>query len=144
MQPLPHLYAVTAVSEPIGAVAVTTEEGATMDCFPPSHFGGEKGTQSPEYLLSEAVASCYILSFRAVATAAKLEWTQLRCEAVGKLDKGERGMSFADYRITAHLRVPSGTNEEQALKLLDKAERICLISNSLNCEVHLEATVEVA
>ena len=142
MQELPHFYTVNASSEPAGAVAVTTEEGAALTCFPPSHFGGEKGTQSPEYLLSEAVASCFILSFRAIAKASKLEWTGLTCDATGTLDKKDRNLVFTEFTVTARLQVPGGVSEEKALRLLEKAEQSCLITNSLCCPVSLRASVE--
>ena len=114
-----------------------------MECFPPSHFGGEKGTQSPEYLLSEAVASCYILSFRAVSAASKLPWVNLRCEATGKLDKIERKLVFTEYKLSVRLQVETGVNQKLAQSLLKKAEQTCLVSNSLSCPVLLESEIEI-
>jgi hypothetical protein len=53
------------------------------------------------------------------------------------------GTLFAgqDRRIWTTLRVPAGADSERAKKLLEKAEQICLIANSLNAERHLEASV---
>lgn len=144
MQELPHFYAVTATSEQTGGVSVETEEGASLQCFAPSHFGGEKGTQSPEYLLSEAVASCFILSFRAIAKASKLAWLNLNCNAVGKLEKVDKKLAFTEFKLSAKLQIPEGANEELAYKLLKKSEETCLITNSLSCEVSLDAEVETA
>jgi uncharacterized OsmC-like protein len=38
--------------------------------------------------------------------------------------------------------VPSGANEEQARRLLTKAEETCLVTNSLKVRPHLESVVE--
>jgi organic hydroperoxide reductase OsmC/OhrA len=37
--------------------------------------------------------------------------------------------------------VPAGTDEALARRLLEKAEKVCLISNSLLASKHLESTV---
>jgi uncharacterized OsmC-like protein len=50
---------------------------------------------------------------------------------------------FTHCDIRAHLQVPAGTNVEQARRALEKAERNCLISNSLSATIHLETEVEV-
>ena len=74
MQKLPHTYTASAQGGGEGGLRVETEEGFQFECFPPSHFGGPEGVQSPEYLLSEAMASCLVLTFRAIAKASGLDW----------------------------------------------------------------------
>ena len=44
-------------------------------------------------------------------------------------------------RPVADLVVPAGTDVDTALRLLRKAEQTCLITNTLNCERHLQAIV---
>jgi uncharacterized OsmC-like protein len=46
--------------------------------------------------------------------------------------------------VRAALRVAAGVDPARAKRLLERAEQICFISNSLVCERHLEASVEVA
>ena len=48
------------------------------------------------------------------------------------------------FRIQARLRVPGGTDPDRARQALEKAERGCLISNSLSAGVELVPTIEVA
>ena len=90
------------------------------------------------------MADCFILSFRAIARASKLEWTSLRCEASGTLDREDRVTRFTHIAVSVVLTVPEGTDQEKAEKLLYKAEESCLVSNSLNAERELEAVVTVA
>jgi len=40
------------------------------------------------------------------------------------------------------LTIPADMNEEKAMKLLEMAERVCLITNSLTADTHLTASVQ--
>jgi organic hydroperoxide reductase OsmC/OhrA len=40
--------------------------------------------------------------------------------------------------------VPEGTEQDKALKAMERAEHVCLISNSLVAERRIEATVSFA
>lgn len=144
MEPFPHHYRVTGVANVDDFVALRAEDLPEIITEAPVEFGGAGGKWSPESLLVAAVADCFILSFRAIARASKLEWTSLRCEASGTLDRVDRVTRFTHMTVSAVLTVPEGTDQEKAEKLLHKAEESCLVSNSLNAERELEAVVTVA
>jgi organic hydroperoxide reductase OsmC/OhrA len=95
-------------------------------------------------LLVGAVADCFILTFRALADSSQVPWTSLRCDAVGTVDRIERVTRFSEIILRARLQVPDGTDQEKARRVLEKAERSCLISNSLSVPVHLEADIHMA
>ena len=61
----------------------------------------------------------------------------------GTVDRVDRVTQFTALEVRARLRVPSGANEEQARRLLAKAEETCLVTNSLKVQPHLESTVEI-
>jgi uncharacterized OsmC-like protein len=82
-----------------------------------------------------------VLSFRAVARASKLDWTSLEVRVEGKLDRVEGRSYFTAFDLHATLRVPAGADQERAKKLMEKAEQLCLISNSLVAQRHLELTI---
>jgi len=110
----------------------------------PAEFGGPGDRWSPETLLVAAVADCFILTFRAIARASKFSWLSIRCDVVGTLDRVEKITQFTGFHVRAVLRVPAGTNDEQARRILTRAEQSCLITNSLKAASHLEADVEVS
>jgi peroxiredoxin-like protein len=143
MQEFPHRYAVAAVASSEGDVALQGERLPSLVSAPPAEFGGPGDRWSPETLLVAALADCFVLTFRAIARASKLSWLSLRCEVEGTLDRVERVTQFTGFRVRASLRVPPGTSEEQARRLLARAEQSCLITNSLKGPAHLEAEVEV-
>jgi organic hydroperoxide reductase OsmC/OhrA len=144
MQDLPHQYIVSADAESRGNVVLSADGVADLESASPVHFGGPGDHWSPEHLLVATVADCFILSFRAVARASRLEWDSLRCSVDGTLDKIDRVTQFTGFKVSATLHLPSGSNEEKAQRLLEKAEHVCLITNSLKADSHLEATVHVA
>jgi len=143
MHPYPHLYTVHATASPAGDVPVAATGLPTLQTAPPAEFDGPGDRWSPETLLCAAVADCFVLSFRAVARASKLDWTGLECRVEGKLDRVDGRTFFTALAVHASLNVPAGTDPERAKKLLEKAEHVCLISNSLVAERQLVPTVHV-
>ena len=144
MQDLPHHYTVSASATTDTYVALCSAGLDDLSTAGPAEFGGPGDAWSPETLLVGAVADCFVLSFRAIARAARLEWQSLECDAVGTLDKVERVTQFTRFDVKAELAVPPGVSEQKALKLLEKAEKHCLITNSLKADTELTASVRVA
>lgn len=141
MHPYPHHYQVSICAAATGEVTVSSPGLADIPSMPPPEFDGPPGYWSPETLLAAAVADCFVLSFRGVARASKLDWKSLSAEVHGTLDKAEGVTRFTRFHTKARLVVPAGTDLARAKLLLEKAEKVCLISNSLNSERHLEAEV---
>jgi peroxiredoxin-like protein len=142
MQPFPHRYAVEAGATITGDVTLESERLPALKSASPAEFGGPGDRWSPETLVVAAVADCFVLTFRAIAGMSQLPWTSLRCEAAGTLDRVDRVTRFTEITVRARLQVPGGTDEAKARRLLEKTEQSCLISNSLNAAVHLEAEVQ--
>lgn len=141
MQDYPHRYQVRASAGPTGDVSVAGAGLPTLTSGPPPQFGGRDDQWSPETFLVAAIADCFILTFRAVARAAKLDWRSLEAGLEGTLDRVERVSRFTDYELKATLTVPPGTDLAKAQTLLEKAEHGCLISSSLNAKVRLVTTI---
>lgn len=144
MQDFPHHYLVNASAEAAGNIALKSENMPQLISAPPAEFGGPGDQWSPEHLLVASVADCFILTFRAIARASKLEWISLEASADGVLDRVERVTQFTAITVKATLTVPAGTDEEKARRLLQKSEDACLITNSMTAETHLEADIIAA
>jgi peroxiredoxin-like protein len=142
MQRLPHHYTVAAAAAAEGEITLESAGLAPLASAPPAEFDGPGNRWSPETLLVGALADCFILTFRAMARAAKLPWLSLRCEVEGTLDRTERVTQFTAFRVRASLQVPPGADPEEGRRLLERAEHGCLISNSLKATPQLEAEVQ--
>jgi organic hydroperoxide reductase OsmC/OhrA len=143
MHPYPHRYTVQASALPEGDVPVSSAGLPVLATAAPAEFDGPGDRWSPETLLCAAVADCFLLSFRGVARAQKLPWSSLRCEVEGTLNRIEGKTRFTHIVVKAALAVPEGTDHDKALKAMERAEHVCLISNSLVAERRVEATVSV-
>ena len=144
MQDYPHHYLAGASATATSNVDVTSPGLASIETSSPPQFGGPEDLWSPETMLVASVANCLILTFRAVARASKIDWVSLECDVDGTLEKVERVTQFTNFIVKARLVVPPGTNEAKAMKMLEKSERVCLITNSMKADSHLEAEVIVA
>jgi organic hydroperoxide reductase OsmC/OhrA len=142
MQAFPHHYQVVAAADNVATDVNLSSQGVeSLVSAPPAEFGGPGDKWSPESLLVAAVADCFVLSFRAVASASGLTWLALRCEVDGVLDRQDRVTQFTAFTVNASLTVGPNIEEAQALRILEKAERSCLITNSLLGTTHLNATI---
>ena len=144
MEPFPHHYTVTGTATADSNVLLRAPDLPEIVTAPPTEFDGPGDKWSPEALLIGAVADCFVLSFRAIARASKLDWVDLECTASGTLDRIERVTRFTAITVDAKLTVAPDTDQEKAEKLLHKAEQSCLITNSLIAESTLTTAISVA
>ena len=144
MQDYPHTYVVAASAHSDSNLTTSSPGLADLEAAAPAEFGGPGDQWSPETMLVAAVADCFILSFKAIARASKLDWTSLSCDVDGVLEKVDRVTRFTAFHIRATLDVPDGTREDKAERLMAMAEKSCLITNSLIADSQLEAEVRIA
>jgi peroxiredoxin-like protein len=144
MHPFPHRYLVEAEAADAERITVSAPGLPPLATAAPVEFGGPGDQWSPETLLVAAAVDCFVLTFRAIAQASKLPWTHLSCSGEGVLDRVEGTTRFTALALTARLTVPADGDAEKARRLLEKAERGCLITNSLALQPTLSAEVDVA
>lgn len=113
----------------------------TINFAAPPEFGGEPGLWTPEHLLIASVSTCFVATFRAVAEASRLEFSGLEVAVEGKIEKLEGGFQFTRVVVRPTLTIQRDHDRERAARLLEKAERVCLISRSLACTVVLEPRI---
>ena len=143
MQNFPHQYKVSASATDASNVTLTCSDKTAIESAPPTEFDGPGNLWSPEEMLVAAVADCFILSFKAVAKASKVSWNTLSCNAMGTLDKVDRTLKFTEFQLSVKLQIAAEENKDKAGRALEKAEKSCLITNSLNAPCHLEYEIEI-
>ena len=137
----PHTYAVHADARPEGDVTLGAQALPDLATAPPSEFGGPGDRWSPETLLVAAAVDCFVLSFRVSAEMSKVPWRSIRCEGEGTLDRVDRKLRFTALALKATLTVPPEVDAARATRLLEMAERNCLVTNSLAFEPTLVSEV---
>lgn len=141
MKPYPHVYSASATGAPAGAVTVASTGLPAISTAPPAEFDGPGDVWSPETLLVASIADCFILTFRGVSRAAAFEWHALECVVGGTLERVNGVTRFSRYTTRATLTVSPGASQDKARELLERAEKVCLVANSLQGERVLEAVV---
>lgn len=144
MEKLPHVYTVSTRgnASDIGLVC-EADNLPTLSIAGPPEFDGPGDQWSPETLLCAALANCFVLSFKAIATASRFEWVSLQCDVEGELAKVERSLQFTRFHQQVVLEIGDETQREKAEKLLEKAEVSCLIGNSLKAAITLDYRIAV-
>ena len=144
MKPLPHHYSVSARAAAEGSVELMAPGLPRIDSAPPAEYDGPGDQWSPESLLMAAIVDCFVLTFRGIARASKLNWTSIDCQAEGTLDRVEHQTRFVAVRIVSNLTLPPDSDPETGRRLLQKAEKTCLVTNSLDLSVDLDANITMS
>ena len=115
-----------------------------LDVASPPEFGGPERVWSPEHLFVAAVSSCLMTTFRAIAEMSKVEIVDYRDEATGHLIREESLFRIASVTLRPRITIADASQLERTHRLIEKAERACLISRSVNAEIRMEPLIEVA
>ncbi len=107
----------------------------------PPEFKGHEGIWSPEDLFVASANICLMTTFLAVAERAGLAFSAYESAAEGRLELVEGKFQFTAITIRPSITVKSGDDTAQAKELIEKAERNCLISNSMKATVSLEPVI---
>ena len=96
---------------------------------------------TPEHLLLGAVSTCYVATVRGMAENSKLEIHGLEVPVEGVIEKQDGGLRFTKITLRPQLTIVRDEDRDRAGKILEKAERSCLIGRSLQSTIVLEAKI---
>ncbi|MFZ0309271.1 MAG: OsmC family protein [Candidatus Sulfotelmatobacter sp.] len=125
-------------------IAESSSAHSAIHFTSPPAFGGLEGRWTPEDLLLSAIASCYTITFRTLAEHSKFEYIDLQVEVEGAISKTETGYTFGEVLVRAHLMIPQEAEQARAIKLLNRAKGLCLVSRALAIKQIFEPVVAVA
>ena len=141
MKPLPHHYDVRLAGGPDGYATSSVDGVPDLPCAAPVDFDGPGDAWSPEHLLLASVQTCFLFTLRSVAKLSKFEFKWLELSAHGVLDRKQGVTRFTEIVLRPKLTVAHGTDRAQAVRIMEKSEKSCLISASLSTPVRLEPEV---
>lgn len=110
---------------------------------PPEFDKGIHGIWSPEHLFTASIASCFMTTFLSIAENSKLEFVSFVCRAVGKLDKVEGKLLMTEVTLQPEVTIANANQRDLAIRVLEKSEKACLISNSINSSVKMTPVVHL-
>jgi peroxiredoxin-like protein len=141
MKPLPHHYEIHLSGGPEGYAKCSAQGLPDLSCAAPVDFDGPGDAWSPEHLLISSVSTCFLFTLRSVAHLSKFHFKALELSAEGTLDRKQGVTRFTEIILHPKLTVAPGTDRAQAMRIMEKAEKACLISASLSTPVKLQAEV---
>ncbi len=133
--PFPHRYTVRLENQQI-----TASPRAPIAAGAPPQFGGSESVWSPEDLLVAATLECLWTTFEAYARHDNLAVAAFAGTGTATLEKGAPIPTFSSITLHVEIAVAPG-DEARAQRLVETAEKRCIISNALKVPVVLEAIV---
>jgi len=110
---------------------------------PPEFPKGVAGVWSPEHLFTAAVSSCLMTTFLSIAENSKLDFVLFSCHAKGKLEQVDGKFLMTEITLTPLLTLKYEKDRERALRVLQKTEAGCLISNSVKSKIIMTPTIQI-
>lgn len=126
-----------------GIVEADSSIPRTINFSAPPEFGGEPGMWTPEHFLLAGVSTCYVATFRGMAANSKLDFHGLEVAVEGTIEKQEGGLRFTRIVLHPVVTIDREEDRERAGRLLEKAERGCLIARSIQATFVLEPKILV-
>jgi peroxiredoxin-like protein len=111
---------------------------------PPEFPKGEPNIWSPEHLYVAAANSCLMTTFLAIAENSKLEFVSFDSGAVGKLEKVDGTFMISEIELKPKVVLKNEKDREKALRIIEKSEKACLISNSIKSKVVLSPEIIIS
>lgn len=117
---------------------LSAEGKSNITVTPPPEFKGSATEWSPEDLFSASISTCFLLTFKVLASFKRLTWEELEVKAVAHLEKTSTGFKFTRVDIKPKIKLTRDANVDLYIKLFEKAKNTCLVTQSMNCEFHVE------
>jgi peroxiredoxin-like protein len=110
---------------------------------PPEFPKGVPGIWSPEHLLVAAANVCLMTTFLAIAENSNLQFNSFKSRAIGKLEKVDGKFMISEIEMYPEIIVAQEKDVERGVRIIEKAEANCLISNSLKSKTILKPEVKL-
>ncbi len=82
-------------------------------------------------------------TFLAIAENSNLAFSAYSCSGKGKLEKVEGKFMISEIELQPQITVDNEKDKERALRIIEKSEKACLISNSIKSNVILNPEIIV-
>ncbi|MCC6817186.1 MAG: OsmC family protein [Saprospiraceae bacterium] len=125
----------------IGTLSSADLDNSVVVATPPEFSGGVPRIWSPEHFFTASVLSCFMTTFLAIAEYSKFEFMDFKCGAKGVLEKPDGKYAMTKVILKAELTISDPSDSDKAIRLLEKSEKACLISNSIKSETLLESKI---
>lgn len=110
---------------------------------PPEFPKGVPNIWSPEHLFVASANICLMTTFLAIAENSKFNFKSFTSDATGKLEKVDGVFMISEIEFKPVITIDDESKKEKALRLIEKSEMFCLISNSMKSKMILSPTINI-
>lgn len=112
----------------------------------PAEFGGIEKEWTPEHLFLSSLSSCYMTTFLLTVKKMGLELSHFECKAIGEIEMINGRYQFNTVNLFPKIFVANEESKKKILLAVEKANKYCIISNSINASVyyHTEINIETS
>lgn len=121
----------------------TNETNCIEVATPPEFPGGMPNIWSPEHLFTAAVSSCLMTTFLAIAEFSKLDFVSFKCDSKGVLEKVDGKFVMSEVLLFPEVVITDASKRDRAERIVEKAEKACLISNSITSKITIDIKIIV-
>ncbi len=139
-----HIYTTNVIWKDRRLGVLSSKGFPSIDVATPPDFAkGVPNTWSPEHLFVATAAICLMTTFLAIAENSKLEFESFECSATGKIEKVDGKFMMSEIKLNPVVKISDAAKEERTLRIIEKSEQHCLISNSMKSKIILHPKVEI-
>ncbi|WP_339916647.1 OsmC family protein [Yeosuana marina] len=121
----------------------SNEKNCIEVATPPDFDKGIPNIWSPEHLFTAAVSSCLMTTFLAISEYSKFEFISFKCGSKGILEKIDGKFVMSEVLLFPEVFISDEDQKDKALRILEKSEKACLISNSITSKITMEPKITV-
>ena len=108
---------------------------------PPEFKKGVPNIWSPEHLFVASINICLMTTFLAIAENSSLEFVSFTSDATGKLERIDGKYMISEVELKPVVKIKDEKYRDKTLRILDKSEKECLISNSAKSKIVLNPQI---
>ena len=82
-------------------------------------------------------------TFLAIAENSKFNFKSFDCEGTGKLEKVDGKFMISEIELKPTIIIQDEVKKEKAIRIIEKSEAACLISNSAKSKIILNPTINI-
>lgn len=110
---------------------------------PPEFKKGIPNHWSPEHLFVSSCAACFFTTFTAISDSSGLSLKSFKVKATGILAKDNDGKdAMIKLDLYPEIVVERDADLEKAKRVAEKAEKSCLIANSMKSEIIIHPSIQ--
>jgi organic hydroperoxide reductase OsmC/OhrA len=110
----------------------------------PTAFGGEGKEWSPEHLFLSSLSSCFMSTYLSIAKKVNVQISHFECSVIGQIEAVDGRYKFTHINLYPRVFIAEAGLFEKANLVMEKTQKYCLVSNSVNASIiyHPEVLVD--